>query len=254
MSWSTRELADLASTTVNTVRHYHRRGLLDEPERGTNGYKRYGVEHLIRLLEIRRLRDVGVPIERLKQHESGVATSEQVLLEIDAQLVGSIERSRHARAAIAAMLQNDSTGQVPFGFEPVAAQMSPRERSLTLIYSQLYNETAMADVRNMLDTEVDHANEEFERLPADAAEGTRDRLARELAGSIAEALINYPWLTAPQGRLLKDETTTANTWLMSVVALYNEAQLDVMKRASTLAQELVDDNANRPREEQPQPT
>ena len=29
MAWSTRELADLAGTTVNTVRHYHERGLIE---------------------------------------------------------------------------------------------------------------------------------------------------------------------------------------------------------------------------------
>lgn len=39
MAWSTQQLADLAGTTVNTVRHYHRLGLLDEPERQGNGYK-----------------------------------------------------------------------------------------------------------------------------------------------------------------------------------------------------------------------
>ena len=42
MAWSTRELAGLAGTTVNTIRHYHRLGLLDEPERRYNGYKQYG--------------------------------------------------------------------------------------------------------------------------------------------------------------------------------------------------------------------
>lgn len=239
MSWSTRELADLAGTTVNTVRHYHRRGLLDEPERGLNGYKRYGAEHLVRLLQIRRLRDVGVPIARMEQHPTGVATTAQVLREIDAQLVGAIERSRQARAAIEAMLQSDATGQVPLGFEPVAARLSPRERSLTLIYSQLYDDTAMADVKEMLTTEVDPANEEFEALPANADAGTRDRLARELAGSLAKVVLEFPWLREPRDRLLKDERTTADTWLTAVVALYNEAQLDVMKRASTLAQELT---------------
>ncbi len=48
MTWSTRELATLAGTTVNTVRHYHRVGLLDEPQRMSNGYKQYGVAHLVR--------------------------------------------------------------------------------------------------------------------------------------------------------------------------------------------------------------
>src|SRR5690606_8663333 len=55
MAWSTRELAELAQTTVNTIRHYHHLGLLAEPARKDNGYKQYGVKHLARLLRIRRL-------------------------------------------------------------------------------------------------------------------------------------------------------------------------------------------------------
>ena len=239
MSWSTRELAVLAGTTVNTVRHYHGRGLLDLPERGSNGYKRYGVEHLVRLLQIRRLRDVGVPLADLEQHESGVGTSSRVLAEIDAELVATIERSRRARAEIEVMLHHDATGGVPSGFEELAVRLSPRERSLTLIYSQLYDEAAMADVREMLDHEADDATVEFEELPADAERATRDRLARQLAGPIASALTDYPWLSAPRAHLLKDERTTARTWVESVVALYNQAQLDVLRRASALATEQV---------------
>lgn len=239
MSWSTRELAVLAGTTVNTVRHYHSRGLLDEPDRGINGYKRYGVEHLVRLLQIRRLRDVGVPIAELKRYDSGVGTSSRVLAEIDAELVATIERSRRARAEIEAMLHHGSTGEVPSGFEQVAVKLSPRERSLTLIYAQLYDDEAMADVREMLSEEVDEVTVEFEELSADADEATRDRLARQLSGPIAKARTDYPWLSAPREHLLKDERTTADTWLESVLALYNDAQLDVMMRASGLAAQQV---------------
>ncbi|WP_114560077.1 MerR family transcriptional regulator [Desertihabitans aurantiacus] len=235
MSWSTRELALLAGTTVNTVRHYHRRGLLDQPHRGTNGYKHYGVEHLVRLLQIRRLREVGVPIAELELHEHGVGTSARVLLDIDAELVETVERSRRARAEIEAMLRHGSTGGVPSGFERVAERMSPRERSLALVYAQLYDEVAMADVREMLDGEVDEVTAEFEELPADADEVTRDRLARQLAGPIARAVTDHPWLSAPQERLRQDERTAARTWMTAVAALYNEAQVDVLRRAGERA-------------------
>ena len=50
MAWSTRELAELISTTVRSVRYHHQLGLLDEPERLANGYKQYEVRHLVRLL------------------------------------------------------------------------------------------------------------------------------------------------------------------------------------------------------------
>ncbi len=52
MAWSTRQLAALAGTTLRAVRHYHEVGLLDEPERASNGYKQYRTEHLLRLLRI----------------------------------------------------------------------------------------------------------------------------------------------------------------------------------------------------------
>jgi DNA-binding transcriptional MerR regulator len=48
VAWSTRELAELTGTTVNTIRHYHRIALLDEPTRRYNGYKQCGVLDLVR--------------------------------------------------------------------------------------------------------------------------------------------------------------------------------------------------------------
>ncbi len=40
MAWNTRQLAELAGTTLRTVRHYHGIGLLAEPERGADGHTR----------------------------------------------------------------------------------------------------------------------------------------------------------------------------------------------------------------------
>ncbi|MFI0470094.1 MerR family DNA-binding transcriptional regulator [Saccharopolyspora sp. 5N102] len=62
MAWSTRQLAELAGTTLKTVRYYHKVGLLDEPERAANGYKQSQIRHLIRLLRIRRLVGDGCPM------------------------------------------------------------------------------------------------------------------------------------------------------------------------------------------------
>lgn len=59
------ELAELATTTPRAIRHYHHLGLLPEPERDESGYRRYGPQHLIRLVRIRRLRGVGMPLEQV---------------------------------------------------------------------------------------------------------------------------------------------------------------------------------------------
>jgi DNA-binding transcriptional MerR regulator len=39
------QLADYAGVTIKAVRHYHKRGLLEEPARDASGYRRYSVRH-----------------------------------------------------------------------------------------------------------------------------------------------------------------------------------------------------------------
>lgn len=192
MAWSTREVAELAGTTVNTVRHYHREGLLEQPDRMSNGYKQYQVRHLVRLLQIRRLRELGVPLDRIEQVGTSSENSSEALEAIDADLAASIERLQRARAEIRAILAGSSVTDVPAGFENVAARLSTPERSLALIYSQLYDEEAMADLRDMFDEEKDDADAAFEVLAEDADEATRQQLAEAMAPAIAKNLVDYP--------------------------------------------------------------
>lgn len=139
MAWSTRELAELANTTVNTVRHYHRVGLLDQPERRYNGYKQYEVRHLVRLLRIRRLAELGVPLSQMHELSEGADGSPDVLRELDAELQRSIERLQAARADIAAILDHQAPADGPGGFESVASRLSARDSSMIHIYSQLFD-------------------------------------------------------------------------------------------------------------------
>ena len=126
MAWSTREIADLSGTTVNTVRHYHREGLLDEPDRISNGHKQYRVRHLVRLLQIRRLRDLGVPLNRIDQVGSNGKDSSTALSAIDADLATSIERLQRARTEITAILRGETvTDDVSSDFEDVASTPDP---------------------------------------------------------------------------------------------------------------------------------
>ncbi|MEV6609966.1 MerR family transcriptional regulator [Kutzneria sp. NPDC051319] len=57
------ELAGLAGVTTRTVRHYHRIGLLPEPSRRENGYRRYELRDLVLLLRTRRLVELGLSLE-----------------------------------------------------------------------------------------------------------------------------------------------------------------------------------------------
>jgi DNA-binding transcriptional MerR regulator len=237
MAWSTRELAELAGTTVNTIRHYHRLGLLDDPERTYNGYKQYEVRHLVCLLRIRRLTDLGVPLSQIGDVSAGADSTPDALRELDRELQASIERLQRARADIAAILRDHAPADVPAGFEAVASRLSEADSSMIHIYTQLYDEDALADVRKMVEKDPDASSVDFNLLPADADEETKQRLIERFAPTLAQHLIDYPWLSDPIAHLSKSEHVTQQTFIDAVVALYNPAQLEVLARASVLADE-----------------
>jgi DNA-binding transcriptional MerR regulator len=61
------QLAGYAGVTIKAVRHYHQRGLLDEPPRDSSGYRRYNAQHAIDLVKIKTLAEAGVPLARIKE-------------------------------------------------------------------------------------------------------------------------------------------------------------------------------------------
>ena len=104
------ELADLVGVTPRTIRHYHRLGLLPEPVRGANGYRRYGPGDLIRLSRIRRMQETGLSLadigrlldgDTAQTHESGARAA---LLALDEQLAARQRELQSRREAIAAVL------------------------------------------------------------------------------------------------------------------------------------------------------
>ncbi|MEW2329653.1 MerR family transcriptional regulator [Micromonospora chersina] len=105
MAWSTRELAELAGTTVNTIRHYHRLGLLEQPQRRPSGYKEYGTDDLVCLLHVRRLAELGVPLSQIVALGPDGALTPEVLRQVGAGHVAEIERLQKARSDIAFLLR-----------------------------------------------------------------------------------------------------------------------------------------------------
>lgn len=241
MAWSTSELAEMAGTTVNTIRHYHRLGLLPEPERGSNGYKHYGVRELVCLLRIRRLADLGVPLSQIGDVASGADSTPEALRALDAELETTIARLQRARDDIATILREGSPADAPAGFESLATRLTEADSSVIHIYSRLYDESAMADVRRVVEADAQQpVARELDALPADADEATRQRIAEAYAPILARNLVEYPWMNDPGARLPKGAAAAAATFVEALVEFYNPAQLDVFARASTLARARID--------------
>jgi len=112
------ELARLAGTTVRAVRYYHAAGVLAEPRRGTNGYRRYDAGALVRLIRIRRLRELGVPLARVRAVLDAGESFDDVLDAFDAELAARAAEIAGQRARIAGLRGRGADPELP---EPLGA-------------------------------------------------------------------------------------------------------------------------------------
>lgn len=82
------EIAALVGVTSRAIRHYHHIGLLPEPGRRTNGYRAYSVRHAVLLARIRRLTELGLGLDEVRDVVADDAGRElvEVLGELDADL------------------------------------------------------------------------------------------------------------------------------------------------------------------------
>src|SRR5437879_1521274 len=102
------QLAAYAGVTIKAVRHYHQRGLLDEPPRDSSSYRRYSAQHAIDLVKIKTLAEAGVPLARIK--ELLAASPDRfaaAITEIDRNLQARAREVRRTRERIARLSAGD---------------------------------------------------------------------------------------------------------------------------------------------------
>lgn len=116
------ELARLARVTVRALRHYHQVGVLDEPSRGSNGYRSYEVHDLVRVLRIKRLASLGIPLEKMPDLLDDVNPDAGSLLdELDTELASQIQQINKQRKIIARLRDHDVSPDLPPELAPYFA-------------------------------------------------------------------------------------------------------------------------------------
>ncbi|MCX5102344.1 MerR family transcriptional regulator [Streptomyces sp. NBC_00264] len=86
------QAAAFVGVTVKTVRHYHKLGLVEEPERDSSGYRRYGSADLLRLVQARTLAAAGVPLAEIGELlDADAARFAAALVDVERQLTERIE-------------------------------------------------------------------------------------------------------------------------------------------------------------------
>ncbi|WP_243790044.1 MerR family transcriptional regulator [Saccharopolyspora gloriosae] len=237
MGWSTREIAELAGTSLRAVRHYHEVGLLAEPERRSNGYKQYGVAHLVRVLRIKRLTDLGFSLSQIAEMGDTDDHPEQALRTLDAELGATIERLQRARVELGLILSKSAPTDMPPELAPVSdnPKLSAADRSLVVVMTRVFGPKGLQTFSDMLQKlPEDPTASAFDDLPADADERTRQEVAELLAPYARTLATENPGLRhansdAPGGKQFAQRTVGK-----ALVDLYNPAQIDVLVRMENL--------------------
>lgn len=228
MAWSTSQLARMAGTSVSTIRFYHREGLLEEPEREANGYKKYEIAHLMALLKIKRLTELQVPLA-----EIAVILRDEVaapdLSHIDAELQRTIDRLQRVRGELADIARHSAPADLPPGFSDVAENLSAADRRLVMLYSSVFGETEMQELHELLKKPRLAVERDFDELAADADESTRAELATRLRAHYVTVWTENPWAAAffegPGG-----SAVVRRVMADAVAEIHNPAQIDVLRR------------------------
>jgi DNA-binding transcriptional MerR regulator len=203
-------------------------GLLAEPERSANGYKRYGVAHLLRLLHIKRLTELGFSLGQIASMEDNDADPRQALIALDAELAATIERLQRARAELAEILQHSAPTDLSPELASVVdgAALTDADRAFVVVMTRVMTPAALDTYKEMLRRPgTSSAGAEFDALSEDADESTREALARRLIPEVEQLYAEYPGL-----REAGESPNAAGVMAVALAELYNAAQLDVLKR------------------------
>ncbi|MFI5530300.1 MerR family transcriptional regulator [Kitasatospora sp. NPDC051853] len=100
--------AAFVGITVKTVRHYHKLGLVPEPERDGSGYRRYGSGELLQLVQVRTLAAAGVPLADIgPMLDADPESFTTALAEAERQLTDRIAELTARRATLHRLADGD---------------------------------------------------------------------------------------------------------------------------------------------------
>ncbi|GAA1002606.1 MerR family transcriptional regulator [Nocardiopsis tropica] len=239
MPWITKQLADLAGTTVRAVRHYHHVGLLDEPIRQSNGYKQYGVDHLLRLVRIKRLSELGFSLQQIGGMGDAQTLTADAVHALDAELKESIERMQQVRDELATMHRDEMPTDLPAEVAAFAEGMSEADRSLIVVMTRVLGPsgiTAYADMlrySSKLKPPAD-PTPEFDALTVDSDDATRQALAERMLPHSIDLIENNPAIATATAESPRGAGHFARTVAEAMRDLYNPAQQDVLARLGRL--------------------
>ncbi|MFE7112232.1 MerR family transcriptional regulator [Streptomyces sp. NPDC057575] len=119
------EIAALVGLTTRAIRHYHHVGLLPEPKRRPNGYRAYSVRDAVLLGRVRRLTELGLSLDEVRDVLADKAGREPAgVLGLHADLARQEAAIRERRCRLSTLLAEPpcATGPVSPALAALLAQ------------------------------------------------------------------------------------------------------------------------------------
>jgi len=92
------QLARYVGVSIKTIRVYHDKGLLPEPDRDASGYRRYTAHDAVELIKIRTLAEAGVPLAKILNLKAAPDEAfRRALTQIDDDLTARIRSLRQTQ-------------------------------------------------------------------------------------------------------------------------------------------------------------
>lgn len=185
------ELAAVVGVSTRAVRHYHRRGLLPEPTRLANGYREYGLRDVVVLARIRRLTELGLSLDEVRDALGDSRDLHEILVELDGDLAAQEARLRERRARLARLIARTR----PDADDAVAPEL------LALLDDLADRPSSLAEQERellaLLDTGADPAERDrvvtaLRERAADPVTAARDRELGERLAALADADVDDP--------------------------------------------------------------
>ncbi|MET7274321.1 MerR family transcriptional regulator [Streptomyces flaveolus] len=231
------EIAVLVGLTTRAIRHYHHVGLLPEPERRPNGYRTYSVRDAVLLARVRRLTELGLSLDEVRDalaDDDGRELAE-VLKDLDADLARQEADIRERRRRLGALLAEPpgATGPVSPGLAALLAQAprtdSPsaaKDRDYLTLVDGMVDDAGDQEMFALLGTLVtDPAIVElYERLDALAEAPADDPRIAPLAADLMAAVPDELFAAIPA------DGAVLTGFKEALLAEYAPAQAEVVSR------------------------
>ncbi|MER8087721.1 MerR family transcriptional regulator [Streptomyces sp. NPDC058316] len=228
------EIAALVGVTSRAIRHYHHIGLLPEPARRPNGYRAYGVRDAVVLARIRRLTELGLGLDEVRDVLADDSGRElvDVIVELDADLSRQEDEIRERRRRLARLLDGPVSADEPVSpalaelLGAAAATDSPtaaKDREhLVLLDTVGISSEVYAAMRPLAEDPA--ANALYERLDALVGAPVDDPRVAPLAADLAAAVPDEVLAAIPS-----DGPVTAG-FGQALLDEYAPAQAEVVRR------------------------